>query len=707
MSRMITYVRRICVLSVCATLFLSLLPAIASPAVAGGGIVLRPPFNGTYRLTSYFDHYEPTYGNDPDGDVTIYTGETTDSCDPYCYRGHNGIDWAMPTGTDVLASAAGIIELIQDPGDTGYGCLARLDHGNGYKTLYGHIDRRWDSGQNRWVCDFVVGEGDSVQAGTVLGDSGNTRISSGPHLHFTVYHNDYPSDPFGWRGSEEDPLVDYSGETASCLWAGVPGDDISCADIIVEDDGEGWTESGTWFDSINGNGYREHHTYSWDPPPSAEAYWMPTLPAKGFYRVYAFVPPISSRTTHAHYVIDNGTTQYQVYRDQSGTAPRWMSLGTFEFPAGFYGWINLDDYTTEPKYSHWVAADSIKFSAITVYLPDVKDRYNWVSSIVIRNNSASSAQVGINYYDSSGGLVSYQTATIAANGSKTKTPPSDFSGSAVVVGDQDVAVVVEQIKGTTRYRYAYTGQAAPATTLYLPQAIHDLGSSDEWHTNIWGLNAGPATTDITTRFYNDLGSTQGTESLDDVAPNGSGKVDHSGLPNQYYGAGRTSASQPLASVVQVSDSSIYRRLGYSGLAAGDDRVWLPFVMTRLGNDWGATIWVHNTTDTQTSVSMNLYGAPGFANGSCDSQSLPGKGTVLFNLRTDHCGLGWGWYGSALASANQPVAVVVNQLRDAYPARGDSYEGIPDSAASQTVILPRVVRGYSNRYYSNFTVHDAG
>lgn len=68
---------------------------------------------------------------------------------------------------------------------------------------------------------------------------------------------------------------------------------------------------------------------------------------------------------------------------------------------------------------------------------------------------------------------------------------------------------------------------------------------------------------------------------------------------------------------------------------------------------------------------------------------------------------WGWYGSALVSANQPVAVVVNQLRDAAPALGASYEGIPDSAASQTVILPRVVRGYSNRYYSNFTVHDAG
>ncbi len=94
MSRMIVHARRVFVLSVCATLFLSLLPAIAFPTVAGGGIVLRPPFDGTYRLTVYFDHYAPTYGNDPDGDVTIYTGETTDSCDPYCYRGTMGLTGA-------------------------------------------------------------------------------------------------------------------------------------------------------------------------------------------------------------------------------------------------------------------------------------------------------------------------------------------------------------------------------------------------------------------------------------------------------------------------------------------------------------------------------------------------------------------------------------------------------------------------------------
>jgi hypothetical protein len=149
---------------------------------------------------------------------------------------------------------------------------------------------------------------------------------------------------------------------------GVPGDDISCSDIIVEDDApdqpyDTWMEYSTWFDSSNGNGYREHHTYSWDEPDSY-AYWLPVIPAQGYYQVYAFVPPISSRTTHAEYYI-SGITAQLVYRDQSGAALRWMSLGTFEFAAGysFDTWVRLCDYTTEPQYSHWVAADPIKFTA--------------------------------------------------------------------------------------------------------------------------------------------------------------------------------------------------------------------------------------------------------------------------------------------------------------------------------------------------------
>ena len=67
------------------------------PVHAGGGIVLRPPFDGTYRVTAYFDHDEPSYAyGPPDGYNWIYTGERVPSSypnktgEPYPYDGHDG-----------------------------------------------------------------------------------------------------------------------------------------------------------------------------------------------------------------------------------------------------------------------------------------------------------------------------------------------------------------------------------------------------------------------------------------------------------------------------------------------------------------------------------------------------------------------------------------------------------------------------------------
>ncbi len=169
------------------------------------------------------------------------------------------------------------------------------------------------------------------------------------------------------------------------------------------------------------------------------------------------------------------------------------------------------------------------------------------------------------------------------------------------------------------------------------------------------------------------------------------------------------ANQPVASVVRVSDNSASRRLGYTGVPVADSIVWLPFVMTLdPNNGWFATIWVQNTTGTNSSVSIDFYNAGSWA-GTTGPATLPANGMTAFNLRLTNYNLGWGWYGSARVSAGQPVAVVANQLNDTVPSQGASYEGIPASAGSTTVILPRVVRepAQSGCYTSNFTVRNLG
>ncbi|MGC8960802.1 MAG: M23 family metallopeptidase, partial [Chloroflexia bacterium] len=191
----------------------------SSQEVQAAGVALQPPFNSTYRLTSFFDHYYPN-GNrtSPDNETTIYTGEKTPDCQPHCYPGHGGIDWALPGGTSVLAAADGEVIFSGCNPAEGYGQKIIIDHHNGYYTMYAHLSRR------------DVNQGDTVVAGEQIALSGNTGRNCQPqwadHLHFTVYRGGYiiayhETDPFGWRGSGPDPLRDFGiRHTAECLWRG-------------------------------------------------------------------------------------------------------------------------------------------------------------------------------------------------------------------------------------------------------------------------------------------------------------------------------------------------------------------------------------------------------------------------------------------------------------------------------------------------------
>jgi hypothetical protein len=129
-------------------------------------------------------------------------------------------------------------------------------------------------------------------------------------------------------------------------------------------------------------------------------------------------------------------------------------------------------------------------------------------------------------------------------------------------------------------------------------------------------------------------------------------------------------------------------------------------MTRLYNDWGSVIWAQNTSTTGTTVYVDFYDEDQLSPRLTISQQVNGRGLALFNLRTNDYGLGAPWYGSARVRASQRLAVVVNQFKDDQYL-GASYEGVPASAGSTTVVLPRVARAASNCYYSNFTVRNLG
>ncbi len=94
---------------------------------------------------------------------------------------HNGIDVRAPRGTAVFAAEKGTI--IKAAELDNYGIILILKHRGGYETRYAHLD------------EIYVKEGDSVARGQMIARSGNTGLSTGPHLHFEIRLNGLTVDP--------------------------------------------------------------------------------------------------------------------------------------------------------------------------------------------------------------------------------------------------------------------------------------------------------------------------------------------------------------------------------------------------------------------------------------------------------------------------------------------------------------------------------
>ncbi len=88
---------------------------------------------------------------------------------------HNGLDIPAPAGTKIFAAANGIVEKSAWYG--GYGNCVIISHGGGVRTLYGHCSK------------LLVSEGQTVKKGDTIALVGTTGMSTGNHLHFTVYEN--------------------------------------------------------------------------------------------------------------------------------------------------------------------------------------------------------------------------------------------------------------------------------------------------------------------------------------------------------------------------------------------------------------------------------------------------------------------------------------------------------------------------------------
>jgi murein DD-endopeptidase MepM/ murein hydrolase activator NlpD len=110
---------------------------------------------------------------------------------------HTGIDLRAKMNTKVHAPADGIINFARYHKKSGYGNLLIVDHNFGFKTLYGHLNK------------FAVKQGDFVKKGDLIAYTGNTGMSSGPHLHYEIRYVGVVLDPINflkWNFKNYDPI---------------------------------------------------------------------------------------------------------------------------------------------------------------------------------------------------------------------------------------------------------------------------------------------------------------------------------------------------------------------------------------------------------------------------------------------------------------------------------------------------------------------
>ena len=126
------------------------------------GLLMKTPVDGARISSGFGSRFHPILG---------YT------------RMHKGVDFAVPTGTPVMAAGSGTIQFMGRA--SGYGNFVKISHGNSYSTDYGHLSR-FAPGMRR---------GARVRQGQVFAYSGMSGMATGPHLHYEILINNTQVNP--------------------------------------------------------------------------------------------------------------------------------------------------------------------------------------------------------------------------------------------------------------------------------------------------------------------------------------------------------------------------------------------------------------------------------------------------------------------------------------------------------------------------------
>ena len=147
----------------------------------------------------------------PNGDPTGGKGRISDH---YGYRTHPvlhhrqmhaGLDFAMPIGTPIYATANGVV--LSAGIQPGYGHMVEIRHNFGFGTRYGHLNGK-----------YAVKQGDFVRKGDIIAYSGNSGLSTGPHLHYEIRFISKALNPINFVNWKQENYKDIFQKEGQIQW---------------------------------------------------------------------------------------------------------------------------------------------------------------------------------------------------------------------------------------------------------------------------------------------------------------------------------------------------------------------------------------------------------------------------------------------------------------------------------------------------------
>lgn len=135
-----------------------------------------------FNLTNIENHSIPSILPLEPGTYTIGS-EYGKRRDPFSgrWKFHKGVDFSAKRGTPIYATAKGVVSFSN--WKKGYGNVIEIDHQNGYKTMFSHLNRR------------LVNNGQRVNIGDMIGRVGRTGKATGNHLHYEVFYKNKNLNP--------------------------------------------------------------------------------------------------------------------------------------------------------------------------------------------------------------------------------------------------------------------------------------------------------------------------------------------------------------------------------------------------------------------------------------------------------------------------------------------------------------------------------